>query len=1213
MSDTTRLRKPPPAEAEPASPENLPVHGDIAGASRTPPHDTSRPGLHDGLPDDPAPRRGGDSLFRNAYALMLSTGVSAGLGLGFWLVAARYYTEEAVGQGSAAIAAMRLLASLTATTMIGAVVRYVPRAGRATGPLVWRAYAVSSLVVCLAALAFLLTLDLWGPSYAPLDGVAAGLVFTAACMGWALLTLQDGVLTGLRRAFWVPVGNAVFSVGKLLLLIVFASLMPVLGIFVSWAAAIALSTLPLAWLIFRRLIPRQAAADHDREPPSVRDIGRFLAGDSVGALFSLAMINLLPVMVAVRFDAAHNGFFYIAYTVGGTMEFMAINMASSLTAHASHSPESLASGVRGALRRMTVLLVPVVLVLVVFAPQILAPFGADYAQHGTTVLRLLAAAALPRVLVELYIGVLRVQGRTGVLAALQGTMCFLVLGSAALLMGPAGISGAGLAMLVSMTAMALVSVPGLRAALAGRGPGPSQAARLGRLTGFGRVRTAADGRPGGAGLRPGTEEYGTAWARRAAEYAEEYGDDWARRTAYLRGVHDDTATPAFGIPVYLAPADPWGQGGAGHRRWRGDEPAPAGETSGWGHEHPDGSLPSPAHATACGPEPDGPGGHGGNAADGPAAGWGAESLDDPAAGWDGGPPDGGVPGGCGNRRTGDARPHPARSGPVADGSTEDLGQERPDRIGGGRDPEHLDDLCGGHHADTSAGGRNGEPSTGGASSRSPDRPDSTTARPGTDRTGDPTAAWHDELPGDTAGGWGAEHLDEPAAGWDEPRPGRGGHDTDTPAAGRSGEPSTGGASSRSPERPDSTAARPGADQPGDTMSSWGAEHLDEPAAGWGEPRPGRGGHDADAPAAESSGERSADTSGTCGADRPGDTADGWGAGRLGDPTAAWHDELPGGTAGDWGAEHLHGAADGGGPAAVACPGGGGAAQGLAHGPHGPHGRAYGSRALSGGRGPGPDDRGWGQSPAEHPPEGHRHSPAHRRADGPSDPRAHGHLDGPGDSEGAIAGEDPGEARLATSLWLLLGLAAGLFWTPLLSRPAVGDPALTGARLLDALPPLTVTAGVLLIVVHSAALSLLRPRPGLLAATLGITFAALHGAPAALGRIPEPVNSAWYGPLAEFLAAAAALDGPEALLRWLPTVCQLLALAAVLSILHTAGLPVAAQWGALWLLTVCGWALQQQLAPLALPLQLLLACAAAGLYALRALRTRRTRHTARATR
>ncbi|OKK10876.1 lipopolysaccharide biosynthesis protein [Streptomyces sp. CB02400] len=472
---------------------------------------------------------GSDSLFKNAYFLMLSTGVSAVLGLGFWLVAARYYSEDAVGQGSAAIAAMRLLASITATTMIGAVVRFVPRAGRETGRLVWGVYLASSVVVTLAAGVFLLTLDQWGPSYAPLGTPLAGALFVAACVAWALLTLQDGVLTGLRKAEWVPAGNAVFSVGKLALLAVFASTLPVLGIFVSWAVAIAFSTLPLGWLIFRRLIPRQAAADHDVEPPGLRSMGRFLAGDSLGALFSLAMINLLPVMVAVRFSAAENGYFYVAYTVGGTMEFMAINMASSLTAHASHDPRQLAEGVRGALRRMTLLLVPVVAVLVVFAPRILTPFDADYAEHGSTVLRLLALGALPRVVVELYIGVLRVQGRTGVLAALQGAMCTLVLGSAAVLFTPAGIAGAGWAVLVSMTLIAVVSVFGLRAALREKTGGPVE-------------RSAA------------VPDYGTRWARLNATAG--YGTNWARRAAYehkdAEGDEDDeeTVTLFIGRPGY---------------------------------------------------------------------------------------------------------------------------------------------------------------------------------------------------------------------------------------------------------------------------------------------------------------------------------------------------------------------------------------------------------------------------------------------------------------------------------------------------------------------------------------------------------------------------------------------------------------------------------------------------------------------------------------
>jgi O-antigen/teichoic acid export membrane protein len=546
-ADTTKLRAlpgPRTAPADGAGPPGPPAPRPPAGPDRTP-----GGGTRDGAGGGPASAEpeaeesqeesgsNDDSMFRNAYALMLSTGVSAALGLGFWLVAARYYTQDAVGQGSAAIAAMRLLASITATTMIGAVVRYVPRAGRATGPLVWRTYALSSAVVLLASMVFLLTLDLWGDSYRPLAGFWPGVCFALACVAWALLTLQDGVLTGLRKAVWVPIGNAAFSVGKLLLLAVFATALPILGIFVSWALGMALSIIPLAWLIFRKLIPAQAKADADREPPRMKEIGRFLAGDSFGALFSMAMINLLPVMVAVRFDATHNGYFYIAYTVGGTMEFMAMNMASSLTAHASHSPESLAAGIRGALRRMIMLLVPVVLVLVLFAPLILAPFGEAYADNSSLVLRLLALAALPRVAVELYIGVLRVQGRTGMLAALQGGMCVLSLGSAALLFGPTGISGAGWAMLLSMSIMAVVCVPGLRAALAGREPEPSKLWQ--RLVARGPEKEI---------------EYGTNWARKAAERKDrvareeqEYGT-----AAFVWSGHD-TVTPAFGIPVFVPP------------------------------------------------------------------------------------------------------------------------------------------------------------------------------------------------------------------------------------------------------------------------------------------------------------------------------------------------------------------------------------------------------------------------------------------------------------------------------------------------------------------------------------------------------------------------------------------------------------------------------------------------------------------------------------
>ncbi|MDX6364532.1 MAG: hypothetical protein QOC85_3542 [Streptomyces sp.] len=405
---------------------------------------------------------GGGQLFRNAYALMLNTGISAVLGLGYWLVAARYYSESAVGQGSAAIAAMKLLAGLTAVTLTGALARFIPVAGRATGRLIFRTYAGSSAVVALAAVVFLLTLNVWGPSYRFLHGPLNGLGFILAVVAWSLLTLQDGVLTGLRNALWVPVGNTVFSAVKLALLIGLAVAIPTSGVFVSWVLAIALSVVPLGWLVFRRLVPRHVKATADRTtPPTLKEIGRFLAGDYTGSLFSLAVVYLVPVIVASQVSSTDNAYFYITTTIGGTVNLLAINMGASLTVEGSHDPARLAANTRAALSRMARLMVPVCGLLFLGAPFILHVFGQGYADAATPLLRWFAVGAVLRVVMETYFAVLRAQSRTAGLAYLQGLLCALVLGLTVILLPRMGLTGAGVAEISSLAVIVAIAAPRL--------------------------------------------------------------------------------------------------------------------------------------------------------------------------------------------------------------------------------------------------------------------------------------------------------------------------------------------------------------------------------------------------------------------------------------------------------------------------------------------------------------------------------------------------------------------------------------------------------------------------------------------------------------------------------------------------------------------------------------------------------------------------------
>nr|WP_107101148.1 hypothetical protein [Streptomyces graminilatus] len=395
---------------------------------------------------------------------MLNTGISAVLGLGFWLAAARYYSESAVGQSSAAIAAMKLLAGLTAVTLTGALARFIPVAGRATGRFIFRTYAGSSVIVALAGGVFLLTLNSWGPSYRFLHGPVPALGFVGAVVLWNLLTLQDGVLTGLRSAPWVPVGNTVFSTVKLALLVAFAAAIPTSGVFVSWVAAIAVSVLPLGWLVFRRLVPRHVRATEEHakaKPPTPKEIGRFLAGDYTGSLFSLAVVYLVPVIVASQVGSADNAYFYITATIGGTVNLLAINMGASLTVEGSHDPARLAANTRAALRRMARIMLPVAGVLFLGAPRILGVFGSGYADAATPLLRWFAVGAVLRVVMETYFAVLRAQSRTAGLAWLQGLLCVLVLGLTLLLLPRMGLTGAGVAEISSLTVIVALAAPRL--------------------------------------------------------------------------------------------------------------------------------------------------------------------------------------------------------------------------------------------------------------------------------------------------------------------------------------------------------------------------------------------------------------------------------------------------------------------------------------------------------------------------------------------------------------------------------------------------------------------------------------------------------------------------------------------------------------------------------------------------------------------------------
>ncbi|HEY7486975.1 MAG TPA: hypothetical protein VH912_21120 [Streptosporangiaceae bacterium] len=400
-------------------------------------------------------------LFRNAYALMINGGLTGVLGLGYWLLAARLYPPEVFGRNSAEIQAILFVSGLTAINYM--LIRFVPQAGRRTGRLVLGSYALGSLTGAAIGVGFLLTLNMWGPSFSGLATPSRALWFLAGVVAWNIFAQQDGVFTGLRKAGWVPIENALFGIVKLALLVALVAVAPTDGIVLSTIVPAMIAIVPVSWLIFRRLIPAHVTATDGRHrPPTARQIGRYMGGDYVGSLFSHASINLIPVVVAAHIGPRANAYFMMAWVLGAMLDLLATNMAMSLTVEGAFDGARLADTCRAALRRTVMLVGPASVIMIVVAPIGLQVFGHEYVQ-GARLLQLLAAAALPKAIIEIYMGVLRVQSRTRPIAILQAVRCLGVLAVILVFTAPASyLTTVGIAVLVVHVVVAAAVYPGLR-------------------------------------------------------------------------------------------------------------------------------------------------------------------------------------------------------------------------------------------------------------------------------------------------------------------------------------------------------------------------------------------------------------------------------------------------------------------------------------------------------------------------------------------------------------------------------------------------------------------------------------------------------------------------------------------------------------------------------------------------------------------------------
>lgn len=337
---------------------------------------------------------------QNAIALMISSSGSAVIGVVFWIVAARLAPTATVGRTSAEIAAMLLLATLAQLSFGSIFERFLPVAGELTLNFVKRAYLISCGLGLILATAYL-ALG-FGRTFLP-SALPWKLLFVASVVMWTVFSLQDSVLIGLRAAKWVAIENIAYGIVKLALLPVGVTIAAKEGIFLAWTAPVILTIVAISWYLFNHRIPQHQAANSSTEKmPSTGELLALASAQYASLLTTVFLPSVVSLIVIQHLGPIANAYYYLPAMISSSLGLFAWGIARSFLVEASTDPGQLRSHANSAIRGMVVAMVPSVLLGYIFAPLYLQLFGSSYADHGTTLMRMLLLSNLGGAVMTFY-------------------------------------------------------------------------------------------------------------------------------------------------------------------------------------------------------------------------------------------------------------------------------------------------------------------------------------------------------------------------------------------------------------------------------------------------------------------------------------------------------------------------------------------------------------------------------------------------------------------------------------------------------------------------------------------------------------------------------------------------------------------------------------------------------------------------------------------
>ena len=395
-----------------------------------------------------------ESLLRNSLFIMLTTVVNSAFGFAFWFVAARLFTARDVGLTAAIISASTVVIILASIGVGGMLIQSLPEHERSESwwSTFWAGTGIAVAIAVIVGCAALVLLPRLSGQLAALRSAGYATVFIVGTVAMSAGSIIDSAFIAARVTGNMVVRNSVVAAGKVLLIVLVTVVAGTraLNLLSAWAAAAVVGVafgigilarrMSLPWPPRASILMRTALNFRSR-----------VAGNQLIGIGTALLPYLLPLVVTARLSLTQNAYFYTTWMLGGIFLIIAPAVSQSLFAEGAHNPQELYAKARSALGFIFALLTPFVLVVFVLGGPLLSTLGTAYEHHAIGLLRIVLLSSIPDAIMNVYISVLRVQGRLTTAAGLSLGIGVGIVGISWVLLPVLGIDAVGWAFLAMQT------------------------------------------------------------------------------------------------------------------------------------------------------------------------------------------------------------------------------------------------------------------------------------------------------------------------------------------------------------------------------------------------------------------------------------------------------------------------------------------------------------------------------------------------------------------------------------------------------------------------------------------------------------------------------------------------------------------------------------------------------------------------------------------